>query len=94
MRKPITQWQVSPDIFGLFSNTSDMAVLLQLMLNKGGYGKTTIFDQASIDLFTESSDTNPTYGLSGGKTAILTWNGCLGNTQVKKRTDTQVGQER
>ncbi|MGG1861255.1 penicillin binding protein PBP4B [Bacillus safensis] len=52
---------------GLFSNTSDMAVLLQLMLNKGGYGKTTIFDQASIDLFTASSDTNPTYGLGWRK---------------------------
>ena len=69
---------------GLFSNTSDMAVLLQLMLNKGGYGKTTIFDQASIDLFTASSDTNPTYGLGWRKTVILTWNGCLENMQVTK----------
>lgn len=79
---------------GLFSNISDMAVLLQLMLNKGGYGKTTIFDQASIDLFTASSDTNPTYGLGWRKTVILTWNGCLENMQVTKPMDILAGPER
>ncbi|MGE6631820.1 penicillin binding protein PBP4B [Bacillus sp. NPDC077027] len=52
---------------GLFSNISDMAVLLQLMLNDGGYGKKTIFDKKAIDLFTKASDTNPTYGLGWRK---------------------------
>ncbi len=48
---------------GLFSNTKDMAVLLQVMLNGGGYGKHTLFDQKTIDEFVEPSEMNPTYGL-------------------------------
>ncbi len=30
---------------GLFSNTSDMAVLMQVMLNGGGYGNVKLFDK-------------------------------------------------
>ncbi|MEC2056149.1 penicillin binding protein PBP4B [Peribacillus psychrosaccharolyticus] len=48
---------------GLFSNTEDLAVLLQVMLNNGGYGKVKVFDQKVIDQFTAPSELNPTYGL-------------------------------
>lgn len=48
---------------GLFSTTSDLAVLLQVMLNGGGYGKVKLFDQKTIDQFSAPSDLNPTYGL-------------------------------
>lgn len=48
---------------GLFSTTSDLAVLLQVMLNGGGYGKHSLFDQETINEFVAPSDMNPTYGL-------------------------------
>lgn len=48
---------------GLFSTTEDLAVLLQTMLNGGGYGTTKLFDQNTIDQFVQPSETNPTYGL-------------------------------
>jgi CubicO group peptidase (beta-lactamase class C family) len=48
---------------GLFSTTSDLAVLLQVMLNGGGYGEHTLFNQETIDEFIAPSDLNPTYGL-------------------------------
>ncbi|NRG46721.1 penicillin binding protein PBP4B [Bacillus sp. CRN 9] len=48
---------------GLFSTTNDLAILLQVMLNGGGYGKTKLFDEETIELFTSPSDYSPTYGL-------------------------------
>ncbi|MGE8079455.1 penicillin binding protein PBP4B [Peribacillus loiseleuriae] len=48
---------------GLFSNTHDLAVLLQVMLNDGGYGNTKLFDKETIDVFTTPSELNPTFGL-------------------------------
>ena len=48
---------------GLFSNTSDMAVLMQVMLNGGGYGKVKLFDKQTIKGFTESSAEDATFGL-------------------------------
>ncbi|WP_442854442.1 penicillin binding protein PBP4B [Bacillus sp. FJAT-29937] len=48
---------------GLFSTTGDLAVLLQVMLNDGGYGKVKLFDKETIDLFVKPSEMNPTYGL-------------------------------
>ncbi|PLT28216.1 penicillin binding protein PBP4B [Peribacillus deserti] len=48
---------------GLFSNTEDLAVLLQVMLNNGGYGRVKLFDKDVIDQFVAPSDMNPTYGL-------------------------------
>ncbi|KKI93156.1 esterase [Bacillus sp. SA1-12] len=48
---------------GLFSTTSDTAVLLQVMLNGGGYGDHAFFDQDIVETFTEPSKVNPTYGL-------------------------------
>lgn len=48
---------------GLFSNAGDLAVLMQVMLNGGGYGNVELFDQKTIDTFTAPSKTNDTYGL-------------------------------
>lgn len=54
---------------GLFSTTSDLAVLLQVMLNGGGYGKQTLFDRETIDEFVAPSEMNPTYGLGWRRNA-------------------------
>ncbi|WP_305728144.1 penicillin binding protein PBP4B [Bacillus sp. OV322] len=48
---------------GLFSTTGDLAVLLQVILNDGGYGNVRLFDKQTIDQFLAPSDMNPTYGL-------------------------------
>ncbi|MCY8643165.1 penicillin binding protein PBP4B [Bacillus haynesii] len=48
---------------GLFSTVDDAAVLLQVMLNGGGYGRQHLFSSSVISQFTEPSKTNPTYGL-------------------------------
>ena len=48
---------------GLFSNTGDMAVLMQLMLNGGSYKNVTLFDWKTVDAFTHSSKDDPTFGL-------------------------------
>lgn len=48
---------------GLFTNTGDAAVLVQLMLNGGGYGDVKLFDANTIKQFTSSSKEDPTFGL-------------------------------
>ncbi|MEG0388048.1 MAG: serine hydrolase, partial [Niameybacter sp.] len=48
---------------GLFSNARDLAVIMQVMINGGGYGQVMLFDQKTIDTFTTPSATNDTYGL-------------------------------
>jgi len=48
---------------GVFSTTSDMAVLMQTLLNRGGYGSTEVFDQNIVDQFIKPADTNGSYGL-------------------------------
>ncbi|MFC6440894.1 penicillin binding protein PBP4B [Bowmanella sp. JS7-9] len=48
---------------GLFSNGEDMAVLCQLLLNRGGYGQQHIFDPGVLDMFLSPEVDNATYGL-------------------------------
>jgi len=48
---------------GLFSTTSDMTVLMQTLLNRGGYGGTKIFDEKVLDQFTKPADSDGSYGL-------------------------------
>jgi CubicO group peptidase (beta-lactamase class C family) len=48
---------------GLFSTTGDLAVLMQVMLNGGGYGNVKLFDKETIDQFVKPYEMNPTYGL-------------------------------
>ncbi|WEV70634.1 penicillin binding protein PBP4B [Lactobacillus sp. ESL0785] len=48
---------------GLFSNASDLAVLAQTVINRGGYGKHRIFDEDTLDEFIKPKSTDPSYGL-------------------------------
>lgn len=48
---------------GLFSDTRDMAVLMQVMLNGGGYGKVKLFDKKTVEQFTRASKEDATFGL-------------------------------
>jgi N-acetylmuramoyl-L-alanine amidase len=48
---------------GLFSTTGDLAVLTQLLLNRGGYGDLSMISSSVIDQFVKPSDKNGTYGL-------------------------------
>jgi len=48
---------------GLFSSTADLAVLAQVLLNRGGYGDKQIFSNKVFDQFIKPDDTNGTYGL-------------------------------
>lgn len=48
---------------GLFSTTSDLAVLLQVMMNGGSYGNISFFEKETIEEFVAPSEMNSTYGL-------------------------------
>lgn len=48
---------------GLFSTATDLAVLAQTVINRGGYGNTRIFDEDTLDEFIKPKTTNSTYGL-------------------------------
>lgn len=48
---------------GLFSNAPDLAVLCQVLLNKGGYSDTQIFNASSLAQFLTPQSTDETYGL-------------------------------
>eukprot|EP01022_Parablepharisma_sp_SALTPOND_P020671 TRINITY_DN3832_c0_g1_i1.p1 TRINITY_DN3832_c0_g1~~TRINITY_DN3832_c0_g1_i1.p1 ORF type:complete len:574 (+),score=34.80 TRINITY_DN3832_c0_g1_i1:52-1722(+) len=47
---------------GLFSTVDDMAVMCQVLLNKGGYGKTKLWNRDTQDLFVKPYDTDLTFG--------------------------------
>ena len=48
---------------GLFSTGKDLAVLAQVLLNRGGYGEKQLFSSKVIDQFIKPDDGNGTYGL-------------------------------
>jgi len=48
---------------GLFSTASDLAVLAQVLLNRGGYKNKQLFSSKVIDQFVKPDDDNGTYGL-------------------------------
>ena len=48
---------------GLFSNLQDMAILTQLMLNKGTFEQTQFWNEAVQDLFVKPCVSDPSYGL-------------------------------
>ncbi len=48
---------------GLFSTGQDLAVLTQVLLNRGGYGHKFLFTEEVIDQFIKPDDGNGTYGL-------------------------------
>lgn len=48
---------------GLFGNASDLAVLAQMVINRGGYGNHRVFDEDTLDEFIKPKSTNYSYGL-------------------------------
>ncbi|WOX04032.1 penicillin binding protein PBP4B [Microbulbifer pacificus] len=48
---------------GLFSTSADLAVLLQVMLNGGGYGSVSLFNRQTISEFTSPAEADPTFAL-------------------------------
>lgn len=48
---------------GLFSDTYDLAVMSQMLLNGGSYGEHRLFEKETVDKFTAQSTLNPRYGL-------------------------------
>lgn len=48
---------------GLFSNTSDLGILMQVMLNGGTYNDVKLFDSEVINQFITPSNTNKTFAL-------------------------------
>lgn len=54
---------------GLFSTTSDLAVLAQMLLNEGGYGNYKLCDEAIIEQFTKPSDLSINRGLGWDRAA-------------------------
>ncbi|NRO36893.1 serine hydrolase [Lactobacillus helveticus] len=48
---------------GLFGNASDLAVLAQMVINRGGYGNHQVFDEDTLDEFIKPKSTNSSYGL-------------------------------
>ncbi len=48
---------------GLFSTGQDLAVLAQVLLNRGGYDEKQLFSGKVVDQFTKPDDGNGTYGL-------------------------------
>ncbi len=74
IRKTVLQGEVDdPKVFycmdgnggaaGLFSTIDDMAVLCQVMLNRGGYGNARFWDRSTQDLFVKPYDRDLTFGL-------------------------------
>jgi len=47
---------------GLFSTIDDMAILGQILLNRGGYGQEKFWDRNTQDLFVKPWDTDVTFG--------------------------------
>ncbi|WDV46701.1 penicillin binding protein PBP4B [Clostridiaceae bacterium M8S5] len=56
---------------GLFSTTKDLAVLCQLILNKGGYGDVKIFDANVGDQFAKPSYNSNVYGVGWNRAANM-----------------------
>lgn len=52
---------------GLFSNTTDIAILMQMLLNKGSYGGKQYLDSITVDLFTKTQVANNRRGLGFDK---------------------------
>ncbi len=60
---------------GLFSTIKDMAVLCQVLLNRGGYGNAKLWSRDTQDLFTKPYDLDLSYGIGWRREAneYLNW---------------------
>jgi len=52
---------------GLFSNANDVAIIMQMLLNKGIYGESRIFKASTVDLFTKKNNKKSRRGLGFDK---------------------------
>lgn len=48
---------------GLFGDASDLAILAQMVINRGGYGNHKVFDEDTLNEFIKPKSTNSSYGL-------------------------------
>lgn len=74
---------------GLFSNTGDIAVLMQTMLNGGGYGDVQLFSAETVKMFTTSSKEDATFGLgwrANGNATMTPTFGTLASSQTYGHT--------
>eukprot|EP00826_Nyctotherus_ovalis_P053810 TRINITY_DN7021_c0_g1_i9.p1 TRINITY_DN7021_c0_g1~~TRINITY_DN7021_c0_g1_i9.p1 ORF type:complete len:471 (-),score=144.08 TRINITY_DN7021_c0_g1_i9:144-1514(-) len=70
---------------GLFSTTGDMAVLAQVLLNRGGYGNVKLWNRDTQDLFVKPYDLGITYGIGWRRQGNedLTWHfGTYGSNEA------------
>lgn len=87
-KKPGTQWvafQDTPDSF----DTHDIAVLMQVMLNGGGYGNVKLFDKKTVEQFTRRSPEDATFGLGwrvNGNASMTPTFGVLASPQTYGHT--------
>jgi len=58
---------------GLFSNANDVAIIFQMLLNKGHYGGKTFFSPSTVDLFTSIQKKNNRRGLGFDKPNLDNW---------------------
>jgi len=72
---------------GLFGTAEELAVLMQVMINGGGYGNVKLFDQHTIDTFVTPSGTNDTYGLGWRRQG----DGGYGWSFGKQASDSTIG---
>ncbi len=63
---------------GLFGDASDLAVLAQTVINRGGYGNHRIFDEDTLDEFIKPKSTNYSYGLGWRREASTTYSSNYG----------------
>ncbi|MGA1199614.1 MAG: serine hydrolase domain-containing protein, partial [Candidatus Latescibacterota bacterium] len=61
---------------GMHSTTTDLAILLQTMLNKGTYNSTRVFSSATVQTMTTNQNPflNAPWGLGWGLANSLVWN--------------------
>lgn len=74
---------------GLFSNTGDIAVLMQTMLNGGGYGNVRLFSPDIVKAFTQSSKEDASFGLGwrvNGSASMTPTFGTLASPQTYGHT--------
>ncbi|EAR7070914.1 penicillin binding protein PBP4B [Salmonella enterica] len=74
---------------GLFSNTADIAVLMQTMLNGGSYGNVTLFSPETVKMFTRRSPEDATFGLGwrvNGNASMTSTFGTLASAEAYGHT--------
>jgi CubicO group peptidase (beta-lactamase class C family) len=72
---------------GLFSSGKNLAILMQIMLNGGGYDKYQLFDMNTINTFKTPSNLNPSFGMGWR----LSYNQKMQNSFSKYASENTIG---